>query len=384
MRVLIGIGVCISLVMLMIYIVNKNANSKSKPQNLAQFSASVLTIIGYDGAGNEEVQGSGFILTSDGLGATNYHVLEGAQTAIAQCCNGRKFEIIAIEGADADKDLVVFRLREQGASGSLRDLPSIPLETSGDISVGEKITAIGSPQGLENTVSEGIISAIRSNNSVRYLQITAPISPGSSGGPVLDESGRIVGIVTMQMNTGQNLNFAVSSEYLQSLLNQHLQLSLSELWSDNRLIGAATESTASSIEEQNRRDADLGSFTGEFAGIVHNDTVNVSAKFGLLVEETDNGLDGCFVVLRPLGGSGPINGLASGEDIRFVATSGDERITFNGKRTKRSITGRYIVEKATGDQEEGWFSAKKSRILDTNSRLDLANCPTDAELQSAN
>ena len=372
----------ILLILFGIHLSKKPPDTAVNRQDIARSTAAVLTIVGYDNAGNEEAQGSGFILTGEGLGATNYHVLEGAQRAFAQCCNGRKFEIKTIEGADSDKDLVVFQLQEQGTSGLPNGLPSVALDTTGGISVGEKVITIGSPQGLENTVSDGIISAIRSDNSVRYLQITAPISPGSSGSPVLNENGQVIGIATMQMREGQNLNFAVSAEYLQPLLNQHLQASLDELPSSGQPERPATGRTTSDVEQVNSQDEeDLGPFAGQFAGTVHNDTANISAGFALFVEDTQGDLRGCLAVLRPLGGSGPVDGSASGPQVSFVAISNGEKITFTGTRTNRSITGTYLVEKTGGSQEEGSFSATKTKILDKGSRLDFANCPTDSDLQ---
>jgi S1-C subfamily serine protease len=251
--VLTGSVALILLVLFAIHLGKRPSDTVSNRQDIAQSTAAVLTIIGYDNAGNREAQGSGFILTGEGLGATNYHVLEGAQRAIAECCNGRKFEIKSVEGADPDKDIVVFQLQEQGASETPSGLPSVALDTTGNISVGEKVIAIGSPQGLENTVSDGIISAIRSDKSVRYLQITAPISPGSSGGPVLNGDGRVIGIATMQMREGQNLNFAVSTEYLQPLLSQHLQSSLDELRSSEQLERAATGRATSDVDKGNNQ-----------------------------------------------------------------------------------------------------------------------------------
>lgn len=368
------------LVLLVVQLGKKPPGTAGNRQDIARSTAAVLTIIGYDNAGNREAQGSGFILTGEGLGATNYHVLEGAQRAIAECCNGRKFEIKSIEGADPDKDIVVFQLQEQGVSESPSGLPSVALDTTGTISVGEKVIAIGSPQGLENTVSDGIISAIRSDNSVRYLQITAPISPGSSGGPVLNGDGRVIGIATMQMREGQNLNFAVSTEYLRPLLSQHLQTSLDELRSSEQPKRAATGREASDVDQVNNQE-DLGPFAGQFAGTVHNDSANLSAGFAIFVQDAQGDLRGCLAVLRPLGGSGPIVGSASGPQVSFVATSNGEKITFTGTRSNRAITGTYLVEKADGSQEEGSFSAAKAKILKKGSRLDFANCPTDSDLR---
>jgi S1-C subfamily serine protease len=361
----------------------KSPNSNASQPHIALPTASVLTIIGYDAAGRQTIQGSGFILTADGLAVTNYHVLDGVSKAIAECCSGRKFEISSIQGLDTDKDLVVFRLQELGDNVPPHDLPALELDTSGDISVGEKVVAIGSPQGFENTVSDGIISAIRSYKTTRYLQITAPISPGSSGGPILNGNGQVIGIATMQAPEGQNLNFAVSSEHLKPLLDENLQYTLKQIQPAPRTQQAANDLTAKDVEEVNEpQQQQLGSFTGQFAGTVHNNTADISAGFAILVQDTSGDLSGCLAVLLPLGGSGPIVGSESGSDVSFVATSTGEKITFTGERTKDAITGTYVVEKAVGNEEEGKFYAKRKKILDKGSQLDFANCPTDADLQS--
>ncbi len=104
-----------------------NANRGSGPPP----TAAILTIIGFDASGNQEDQGSGFILTSEGLAVTNYHVLNGAVSATAECCSGRKFEVASIEGLDTEKDLVVFQLHELGQTGLPHDLPSLSLDSLG-------------------------------------------------------------------------------------------------------------------------------------------------------------------------------------------------------------------------------------------------------------
>ena len=386
-RWLIPVGLTSGLVVLILMVLlwkafeRKSSDSAASRSIIASAAEAVLTIIVYDGAGNQKAQGSGFILATDGLAATNFHVLAGAQRATAECCNGRKFEIDSIEGVNSDEDLVVFQLHETGIDGTLHNLPTVTLDTTGDVSVGEKVIAIGSPQGLENTVSDGIVSAIRSDKSVRYLQITSPISPGSSGGPVLNASGKVIGIATMQMPEGQNLNFAISSEYLQGLLDQHLQYPLARLQPVERAQGGPDRHPASEAVNAEQGEPQSTPLTGQFAGTVHNDTVNTSAGFALFVQDTEGDLSGCMAVLRPLAGSGPITGNAIGPDVNFIVTSEIGKISFTGQRTKSSITGTYLVEQKSGTEQQGTFVLRRTKILDRNSRLDFTNCPTDSDLQ---
>jgi S1-C subfamily serine protease len=211
----------------------QNSSNIAKPPldqspKATQFDEAVLMIVGMNAKGSPVSQGSGFLLSSDGLAGSNYHVVRGATKAYAECCNGRKFEVLSIEGADLEKDLVVFQLYEIGKIEKPQNLPHVVFAPSKDLKVGQRVIAVGSPQGLENTVSDGILSAIRESDSVRYLQITAPISPGSSGGPVLDSDGHMIGVATFQFEKGQNLNFAVAADYIQPLLKQHFQVPMKQ------------------------------------------------------------------------------------------------------------------------------------------------------------
>jgi S1-C subfamily serine protease len=268
--------------------------------------AAVLTIIASNRAGTAVSQGSGFIISSDGLAGSNYHVIKGSTEAIAECCSGRVFEIHSVEGADLEKDLVVFQLYERGSADKPQNLPYVTLGSSKDVSVGDKVIAVGSPQGLENTISDGILSAVREYKSIRYLQITAPISPGSSGGPVLNENGKMVGIATFQFEKGQNLNFAVDAEHIRPLLDQHFGVSLAEFQSvvrssqrpQSRVTTRNTENATTNSDEttapSSSEIAEEPSFTGEFGGVVHNTSINESAQFAIIVRDDDGVISGCM------------------------------------------------------------------------------------------
>ncbi len=143
---------------------------------------------------------------------TNYHVLQGASSAEIKTADGKTYPITYIVAGDEQNDVIRLSV----------NIPSqyvYPLSLSKTIpEVGERIIVYGSPLGLENTVSDGIVSAIRDIPDYgRIIQITAPISPGSSGSPVLNMQGEVIGIATFQMVEGQNLNFAIPSEKIASL-----------------------------------------------------------------------------------------------------------------------------------------------------------------------
>jgi tetratricopeptide (TPR) repeat protein len=139
-------------------------------------------------------------------------VLQGASSAEIRTADGKTYPIIDILAEDEQSDLIRISV----------DIPSkfvYPLSLSKTIpEIGESIIVYGSPLGLENTVSDGIVSAIRDVPDFgKIIQITAPISPGSSGSPVLNLQGEVIGIATFQIIEGQNLNFAIPSERIANL-----------------------------------------------------------------------------------------------------------------------------------------------------------------------
>ena len=172
-------------------------------------SRSVVVIVALDKQGNPISQGSGFVVRSDGAIITNYHVISGAEDI--QVKAGK--EILPVEGIiyiDKENDLVILKAKAKA-------LPAVRLGDIAKVSVGEKVYVIGSPQGLENTISDGILSGIREVDPKRkIIQITAPVSEGSSGGPVFNDNGEVIGIVTFLIKESQNLNFAMPINVLKS------------------------------------------------------------------------------------------------------------------------------------------------------------------------
>lgn len=175
---------------------------------------SVAAIRTFDAGGEEIAQGSGFVVAPGRYLVTNYHVIEGAKSAEARLATEAGWiRVVGVVRHDAGRDIAVLRL------DAPRPLPALPLGSVADLAVGDPVVAVGSPLGLEGTVSEGIVSAVRNLEGVgRIVQTTAPISPGSSGGPLLDAAGRVVGINTLLVVSGQNLNFAVPADWVAGLL----------------------------------------------------------------------------------------------------------------------------------------------------------------------
>ena len=176
------------------------------------FGSAVLLVM-EDGNGQPLSLGSGFFVR-DGEIASNLHVVEGAARGYAKLVGEKtKYDIEGITAVDAERDLVVLKI-SAGRSQAL------PLGNSDVVQVGESVYAVGNPQGLEGTFSQGIVSSIREVGTDKLLQITAPISPGSSGGPVLNGKGEVIGVSVATFRGGQNLNFAIPSNYLKALLGK--------------------------------------------------------------------------------------------------------------------------------------------------------------------
>jgi hypothetical protein len=190
--------------LLLFFSVGQATAQENLPRLVKKIQPAVVTIIAYDKQGKVIGQGSGFFISLDGRFLTNYHVLAGANRALVKTANGRRYPVERIVAEDKDGDLVVAAV-EAPRGG----FPS--LELSGVLpEVGEKVAVVGSPLGLEQTLSDGVVSAIRWVKGLgEILQITAPISPGSSGSPVVNMKGEVVGVATLQIVKGQNLNFAV-------------------------------------------------------------------------------------------------------------------------------------------------------------------------------
>ena len=157
--------------------------------------------------------GSGFFVREN-LIATNFHVIEGATKGTAKLVG--KYTTYTIEGitaTDETNDLALLKVTAYG-------IKPLPLGDSTDIKIGATVYVAGNPKGLEGTFSDGIISSRRDGYTQERLQMTAPISQGSSGGPVLNRNGEVIGISFMTIEGGQNLNFAIPSNYLKVLLTQ--------------------------------------------------------------------------------------------------------------------------------------------------------------------
>ena len=160
----------------------------------------------------ERSMGTGFIVRRDGWIATNRHVIV-EQRALTVTIPGRgELPVVDVVVVDADHDIAIIRVEADG-------LPVLPLGNSGRVRPGDPVVAIGHPLGYEDTISNGLVSAVRQvDASLTIFQISAPIAPGSSGGPLIDDQGQVIGVSTATSTQGQNINFGMPIGYLAEAL----------------------------------------------------------------------------------------------------------------------------------------------------------------------
>ncbi|MEO8703293.1 MAG: S1C family serine protease [Kofleriaceae bacterium] len=214
------------------------------------------------GEGENRQSGTGFVLHKSGLIATNFHVVRGNKQIKVKLFGGETFPVTQIAGVDPGRDLAVLRIQPGKA------LPTLQLGDSAAMSAGDQVIAIGNPLGIfEYSVSSGLVSQVRpictkemvelhNQNAARFeeliakpsrseqeteelqkigclqeltfFQISAPISQGSSGGPLFNLAGEVVGVTTLIVTAGQNINFAVPTNYLKPIMTKPEAISLED------------------------------------------------------------------------------------------------------------------------------------------------------------
>ena len=187
-------------------------------------SKSVVLVKGVTNGGT--VLGSGFVLSADGKIATNLHVIREMKSGGVQLASGEVFDSFTVLAFDDRKDLVIIKVPGF-------DLPAIELGNSNDLKAGEAVMAIGSPEGLKGSVTAGVVSAIRDDpfsGGYKVIQTDAAANPGNSGGPLLNDKGQAVGVITSKLKATEGLNFAVPINYVRGMMNSTEQpLGLAEL-----------------------------------------------------------------------------------------------------------------------------------------------------------
>ena len=258
---------------------NKNSNDSTKVEKPKVLSAEdiynqsidkIALVISYEG-GIPTSQGSGFFIDKNTL-ITNFHCVDGADAIQLKIAG--KDDIIKgakVVKASEEFDLAVIRTKQ--------DFPYLKIDSLGKEKVGSKIYAIGNPRGLEGTISDGILSGKRDNEGVEFLQITAPISPGNSGGPVLNEKGEVIGVSTFTFRNSQNLNFAMPIKYISKCTNYDPSIQSAK----PRAKHTNSDALTMTYFEKN------GAEFQEFLTLKNNTKDDICAVIGVLVYRTMDG-----------------------------------------------------------------------------------------------
>ncbi|MFN0109911.1 MAG: S1C family serine protease [Blastocatellia bacterium] len=211
-----------SLIVLFIFVVSVVAQSKSPGTIAREQGKAVVIVEALDDRGSVIGQGSGFIVTPNGAIVSNLHVVQGAVMLRVKLPGGDVYKTTDLVDVDDNKDIAILKIKGF-------KLPTITLGDSDKAETGDNVIAISSPEGLENSLSTGVISGVRRLDTHRVFQITAPISRGSSGGALFNSSGEVIGVVTYLLKSGQNINFAVPINYVRGMIGDQVTTSLAKL-----------------------------------------------------------------------------------------------------------------------------------------------------------
>src|SRR5437762_9653626 len=198
------------------------------PELVRRIKPSAVAVETFDAKGEKLSRGSGFFIDKDRI-VTNRHVIDGAYRAEVHLSSGSNFPVKNVLAVDAEADIALLKVEPPPSL-----VRALSLERTSP-QEGESVVVIGNPFGLEGSVTNGIVSAVRDIPGFgRIIQITAPISPGSSGSPVVNMRGQVIGVATLQITGGQSVNFAIPSERIAQLdrnaqSDSSQQLSLGEL-----------------------------------------------------------------------------------------------------------------------------------------------------------
>lgn len=212
----------------------------SSSQIFSMVSPSVVYIEVNDSSGKFLGSGSGFAVDTNGKIATNYHVIKGAYSAKVKTSDGKVFNVTKVFAYDAAQDMALIKV-------DTTSLKPVTLGDSDKVGTGDKIYTIGSPLGLDHTMSDGLISTkSRLINGIMAIQISAPISHGSSGGALVNEHAETIGITFAGIDEGQNLNFAIPINLLKPMLGQDINKTLPQLIAVSAPANVVATATSSS------------------------------------------------------------------------------------------------------------------------------------------
>lgn len=259
------------LAILFILLSTVNVEAKTASDVFETVSPSIIVVKALDAKGKAFAFGSGVVLDK-GIIVTNCHVIKNA-ISMKVMYRGKEYTATPLK-TDWDRDVCSLTVTNLYA-------PAIALGTTIRLKVGQKVYAVGSPKGLDLTLSDGIISSLRQLSNGQYLQITAPISPGSSGGGLFDESGLLIGLPTFYIDGGQQLNFAIPVEWIKELSQRPISASnlakMDSISNNDDLHGIDWLNKAIALEQKN----DWKSLLNHTLSWVKEDVKNATAWYSL-------------------------------------------------------------------------------------------------------
>ena len=302
------------------------------PAEILQENTAALALILSDGNSTVSL-GSGFFIQGGSALVTNFHVIEGARAVYVKAGDGRTFSVDTVYCYDVKQDLAVLKI----PAGTTQ---TVALGDSDKVVTGASITVIGNPEGFEKSVTNGLISGVRTIDGQQLFQISAPISHGSSGGPVFDDKGQVIGVVVASLRDGQNLNFAIPVNVLSKILANRREVSLASL----PVIGP----------EKNLTSLD-GAWAATFA-----DSLS-SGQMSFTMVQDGATVRGTYT--SSLGGGGTVTGQVTNNRFSFALTQAVQGCPghFEGSVELRSgaMIGSYSGSDCQGAHANGSFSMTK-------------------------
>lgn len=192
---------------------SQEPKAKTVEEIAEQLKPSICVITARGREAKRENLGTGFVISADGLVATNSHVIGEGRPIAVEFADGRKFDAVAVHAHDTRKDMAIIKI-------DAKDLKPIPLGDSDTLKDGQAVLALGNPKGLKHSIVSGVVSSTREIEGRKMIQIAIPVEPGNSGGPLVDLFGRVHGIITLKSLVTENLAFAGTINDLKPLLKK--------------------------------------------------------------------------------------------------------------------------------------------------------------------
>ena len=203
---------------LSIFLAAPSLDAEKKPKALTpaeifkRAAPAVVAIDCLDGKNAKISTASGFFISDNGKIVTNFHVIKSCQNLLVRLTNGDVYDSTWVIAVDTRRDMAIIRIKAAS-------LPALPLAESNNLEVGQTVYSVGNAKGLQNTLQQGLVSALREVNGSRLVQVSAFINPGNSGGPILDDQGRVIAIASAYVKDAENLGFAIPIDYLKGYMD---------------------------------------------------------------------------------------------------------------------------------------------------------------------